>query len=140
MKHLLYAIFAALLLTGCNGATAPTVEWIEHGKNPDTGLNEHEIVVRGLPTDSDDWVVWFWAKAFTKYEALEKDGMTLDLFKARVFMLRPEGKSSEPGVGRIRFATALKYANVWKFPNRFSFRNGTDKPVKMELTYKLLPL
>ena len=140
MKHLLYAIFAALLLTGCNGATAPTVEWIEHGKNSETGLNEHEIVVRGLPTDSDDWVVWFWAKAFTKYEALEKDGMTLDLFKARVFMLRPEGKSSEPGVGRIRFATALKYANVWKFPNRFSFRNGTDKPVKMELTYKLLPL
>ena len=140
MKKLIFALFVTLFFVGCNKPTPPTVEWIELGKNPETGLNEHEIVVRGLPTDSNDWIIWFWAKAFTKYEALEKDGMTLEHYKARVYMLRPEGVSSVAGVARLRFATALKYANTWKFPNRFSFRNGTDKPVKMDITYKLQPL
>ena len=139
MKKLLFAIFATLLLASCN-TTKPTVEWVEGDRNPETGLYENEFIVRGVPADSKDWVIWFWSQTLTKYELVESDGMKLDVFKARIHMLRPEGTPKVPGEYRLRYRTSAKMWNVSKFPSRFSFRNGTEKPMAIEATYKMLPL
>ena len=139
MKKLLFAIFATLLLASCN-TTKPTVEWVEGDRNPETGLYENEFIVRGVPADSKDWVIWFWSQTLTKYELVESDGLKLDVFKARIHMLRPEGTPKVPGEYRLRYRTSAKMWNVSKFPSRFSFRNGTEKPMAIEATYKMLPL
>lgn len=139
MKHLFYAIFAALLLVGCN-TSAPTVEWIEGDLNPETGLYENEFIVRGVPADSTDWVFWFWTQTLTKYELVESDGMKLEKFKARIHMLRPNGTPKVAGEYRVRYRTSAKLWNVSKYPSRFSYRNGTEKPMLVEVKYKPLPL
>ena len=139
MKQLFYAFIAALLLIGCNKPT-PTVEWIEGDLNPETGLYENEFIVRGVPADSKDWVIWFWSQTLTKYELVESDGMKLDLFKARIHMLRPEGTPKVAGEYRLRYRTSAKMWNVSKFPSRFSFRNGTEMPMLIKAKYKMLPL
>ena len=139
MKKFLYAIFATLFLASCN-APAPTVEWVEGDLNPETGLYENEFIVRGVPADSKDWVIWFWSQTLTKYELVESDGMKLEVFKARIHMLRPEGTPKVAGEYRVRYRTSAKLWNVSKFPSRFSYRNGTEKPMIIKANYKMLPL
>ena len=139
MKKFIAVLFAATLLIGCN-TSRPTVEWIEGDLNPETGLYENEFVVRGVPTDSTDWVIWFWSQTLTKYEEVECDGMELKPFKARVHMLRPKGTPKVAGEYRLRYRTSAKMWNTSKFPSRFSFRNGTDKPMLIDAKYTTLPL
>ncbi len=138
MKNLFYTIIATLFYVSCS--TTPTVEWIEGDKDPETGLYENEFVVRGVPADSQDWVFWFWSQTLTKYELVESDGMKLELFKARIHMLRPEGTPKVAGEYRVRYRTSAKLWNVSKYPSRFSYRNGTEKPIKIDVKYKPLPL
>ena len=138
MKHFLYTLLATLFFVSCS--TTPTVEWIEGDKDPETGLYENEFVVRGVPADSQDWVFWFWSQTLTKYELVESDGMKLELFKARIHMLRPEGTPKVAGEYRVRYRTSAKLWNVSKYPSRFSYRNGTEKPIKIDVKYKPLPL
>ena len=138
MKHFFYTLLAALFFVSCS--TTPTVEWIEGDKDPETGLYENEFVVRGVPADSQDWVFWFWSQTLTKYELVESDGMKLELFKARIHMLRPEGTPKVAGEYRVRYRTSAKLWNVSKYPSRFSYRNGTEKPIKIDVKYKPLPL
>ena len=138
MKHFFYTLLAALFFVSCS--TTPTVEWIEGDKDPVTGLYENEFVVRGVPADSQDWVFWFWSQTLTKYELVESDGMKLELFKARIHMLRPEGTPKVAGEYRVRYRTSAKLWNVSKYPSRFSYRNGTEKPIKIDVKYKPLPL
>ena len=138
MKHFFYTLLAALFFVSCS--TTPTVEWIEGDKDPKTGLYENEFVVRGVPADSQDWVFWFWSQTLTKYELVESDGMKLELFKARIHMLRPEGTPKVAGEYRVRYRTSAKLWNVSKYPSRFSYRNGTEKPIKIDVKYKPLPL
>ena len=138
MKHFFYTFLAALFFVSCS--TTPTVEWIEGDKDPETGLYENEFVVRGVPADSQDWVFWFWSQTLTKYELVESDGMKLELFKARIHMLRPEGTPKVAGEYRVRYRTSAKLWNVSKYPSRFSYRNGTEKPIKIDVKYKPLPL
>ena len=138
MKHFLYTLLATLFFVSCS--TTPTVEWIEGDKDPVTGLYENEFVVRGVPADSQDWVFWFWSQTLTKYELVESDGMKLELFKARIHMLRPEGTPKVAGEYRVRYRTSAKLWNVSKYPSRFSYRNGTEKPIKIDVKYKPLPL
>ena len=139
MRKFIAVLFAATLLIGCN-TSRPTVEWIEGDLNPETGLYENEFVVRGVPAESTDWVIWFWSQTLTKYEEVESDGMELKPFKARVHMLRPMGTPKVAGEYRLRYRTSAKMWNTSKFPSRFSFRNGTDKPMLIDVTYKMLPL
>lgn len=138
MKHFFYTLLAALFFVSCS--TTPTVEWIEGDKDPETGLYENEFVVRGVPADSQDWVFWFWSQTLTKYELVESDGMKLELFKARIHMLRPEGTPKVAGEYRVRYRTSAKLWNVSKYPSRFSYRNGTEKPIEIDVKYKPLPL
>lgn len=138
MKHFFYTFLAALFFVSCS--TTPTVEWIEGDKDPETGLYENEFVVRGVPADSQDWVFWFWSQTLTKYELVESDGMKLELFKARIHMLRPEGTPKVAGEYRVRYRTSAKLWNVSKYPGRFSYRNGTEKPIEIDVKYKPLPL
>ena len=138
MKHFFYTLLAALFFVSCS--TTPTVEWIEGDKDPETGLYENEFVVRGVPADSQDWVFWFWSQTLTKYELVESDGMKLEVFKARIHMLRPEGTPKVAGEYRVRYRTSAKLWNVSKYPSRFSYRNGTEKPIKIDVKYKPLPL
>ena len=138
MKHFFYTLLATLFFVSCS--TTPTVEWIEGDKDPETGLYENEFVVRGVPADSQDWVFWFWSQTLTKYELVESDGMKLELFKARIHMLRPEGTPKVAGEYRVRYRTSAKLWNVSKYPSRFSYRNGTEKPIKIDVKYKPLPL
>ena len=138
MKHFFYTLLAALFFVSCS--TTPTVEWIEGDKDPETGLYENEFVVRGVPADSQDWVFWFWSQTLTKYELVESDGMKLEVFKARIHMLRPEGTPKVAGEYRVRYRTSAKLWNVSKYPGRFSYRNGTEKPIKIDVKYKPLPL
>lgn len=138
MKHFFYTFLAALFFVSCS--TTPTVEWIEGDKDPETGLYENEFVVRGVPADSQDWVFWFWSQTLTKYELVESDGMKLEVFKARIHMLRPEGTPKVAGEYRVRYRTSAKLWNVSKYPSRFSYRNGTEKPIEIDVKYKPLPL
>ena len=138
MKHFFYTFLAALFFVSCS--TTPTVEWIEGDKDPETGLYENEFVVRGVPADSQDWVFWFWSQTLTKYELVESDGMKLEVFKARIHMLRPEGTPKVAGEYRVRYRTSAKLWNVSKYPGRFSYRNGTEKPIEIDVKYKPLPL
>ena len=139
MKKFFYTILTALLFVGCD-TQAPTVEWIEGDKNPETGLYENEFIVRGVPADSNEWVIWFWTQNLTHYEEVESDGMHLEQFKARVHMLRPKGTPKVAGEYRLRYRTSAKMWNLSKFPSRFSYQNGTEKPMNIEVSYKMLPL
>ena len=139
MKNLTLALFASIVLVACN-TSKPMVEWIEGELNPESGLYENEFVVRGIPEGDKDWVIWFWSQTLTRYEEVESDGMEHQLFKARVHMLRPKGTPKVAGEYRLRYRTSAKMWNVTKFPSKFSYQNGTDKPVNIDVTYKMLPL
>ncbi len=139
MKNLFISLFAALFFVSCN-TSRPTVEWIEGALDPETGLYKNEFVVRGVPADAKDWVVWFWSQTMTHFEEVESDGLEVKRFNASVHMLSPKGTPKVAGEYRVRYRTSAKMWNQSKFPGRFSFRNGTDKPMLIDVTYKMLPL
>ncbi|MBE6198383.1 MAG: hypothetical protein E7141_06895 [Rikenellaceae bacterium] len=139
MKRLLGALFSIVALLGCK-SQQPTVEWIEGDLDPKSGLYEHEFIVRDVPTDSNDWVIWFWSQTLTHYEVVESDGLKIELFRARAHMLRPEGTPKVAGEYRIRYRSSAKLWNKSKFPIKLSYQNGTDKPINIDITYKMLPL
>lgn len=139
MRKLLFAIFATIVMASCS-SQQPTVEWIEGALDPQSGLYENEFVVRGVPADSKDWVIWFWTQTLTRFEEVESDGMELKHFKARLHMLRPKGTPKVAGEYRYRYRTSAKLWNKSKFPTKLSYRNGTDEPMRIDITYKMLPL
>lgn len=139
MKRFLVVICALALFVSCK-SQLPTVEWIEGELDPKTGLYEHEFIVRGIPADATDWVIWFWSQGLTRYEVVESDGLKIELFRARAHMLRPDGTPKVAGEYRIRYRSSAKLWNKEKFPNRLSYQNGTEKPVRIEITHKMLPL
>ena len=140
MKRILCALFAITALIGCKTQQKPTVEWIEGDLDPKTGLYENEFIVRGIPADTKDWMFWFWTQTLTHYEEVESDGLEIELFRARLHMLRPKGTPKVEGEYRLRYRTSAKMWNFSKFPNKFSFRNGTDAPMLIDVKYKMLPL
>ena len=56
MKRGILTLIAAATLIGCT-AELPTVEWVEGARDPKTKLYEHELIVRGVPEDAEDWVI-----------------------------------------------------------------------------------
>lgn len=139
MKRGILTLIAAATLIGCT-AELPTVEWVEGARDPETKLYEHELIVRGVPEDAEDWVIWFSAPRHRTLEIIESDGIRLDLFRGRVNLLRPEGTPKVAGVYRLRYRTISKLWNIGYFPSGFTFQNGTDKPVRIEVKYSTLPL
>ena len=139
MKRFFYTLILVLILAGCN-SQRPTAEWIEGDKDPETGLYENEFIIRGLPTDSKDWVVWFWSQTLRRLEIVEADGLKLDQFRAKVHMLRPDGEPKVAGEYRLRYRTSARMWNKGNYPSNFTFQDGTSKPVRMEVKHVALPL
>ena len=139
MKRIIFAFCVLVALASCK-SQHPTVEWIEGSLDPKSGLYEHEFIVRGVPADATDWVIWFWSQTLTHYEVVESDGLKIELFRARAHMLRPDGTPKVAGEYRIRYRSSAKLWNISKFPIKLSYQNGTEKPVNIDITHKMLPL
>ena len=139
MKRIIFAFCVLVALASCK-SQHPTVEWIEGSLDPKSGLYEHEFIVRGVPADATDWVIWFWSQTLTHYEVVESDGLKIELFNARAHMLRPDGTPKVAGEYRIRYRSSAKLWNISKFPIKLSYQNGTEKPVNIDITHKMLPL
>lgn len=139
MKRFILTLIAAVTLMGCN-TQLPTVEWIEGARDPETRLYEHELIVRGVPEDAEDWVIWFSSQRLRKLDIVESDGIRLDHFRARAYILRPEGTPKVAGEYRLRYRTASKLWNVGNYPSAFTFQDGTNKPVRIDVTHRPLPL
>lgn len=139
MKRIIFAFCVLVALASCK-SQHPTIEWIEGSLDPKSGLYEHEFIVRGVPADATDWVIWFWSQTLTHYEVVESDGLKIELFNARAHMLRPDGTPKVAGEYRIRYRSSAKLWNISKFPIKLSYQNGTEKPVNIDITHKMLPL
>lgn len=139
MKRIILSLLVLVTFAGCK-SQYPTVEWIEGDLDPKSGLYEHEFIVRGVPADATDWVIWFWSQKLTHYEVVESDALKIELFRARAHMLRPDGVPKVAGEYRLRYRSSAKLWNKDKFPNKLSYQNGTDAPVNIPIKYTMLPL
>ena len=145
MKKLLTLLCVALAVVSCNlvskwGEPKVTVEWIEGDLDAETKLYENEFVVRGVPTDAKDWTLWLWTQTQTHYELVEADGLKLDHYRARAYMLRPDGEPKVKGELRLRYRTSAKLWNASKYPSKFAFQQSNGKASQVEVIYRPLPL
>ena len=139
MKKLFFMLLAATAFVACN-TERPTVEWIEGDRNPETRLFENEFIIRGIPEDAENWVIWFRTQTLRKLEIVESDGIELVHFRARANILRPTGKPKVAGEYRLRYRTSARMWNKGNYPNEFTFQDGNKKPIRIEVTHRALPL